>query len=271
MTLDASGNLGIGTSSPGGKLEVALGSAGTVAKFSHTGSVLSGALLVGDPTTASNSTSIYLRSTGANSINWASGGYLAFSGTGDGLTERARIDSSGNLLVGTTSEAYGKSVIAASNTGGGNSVFVARNSDTTSTSDPSAAKNCIKGSATTTSSARFIQFYANAGTSAMGYIVGNGANAVAFASSSDARLKENIAPLSPQLSNILALKPSKFDYKAGGHQEGFIAQEMREVFPDCVVEDENGMLTITGWSKTEARLVKAIQELTQRLEALEAK
>jgi hypothetical protein len=80
----------------------------------------------------------------------------------------------------------------------------------------------------------------------------------------------------------MALKPSEFDFKGledeVKHQIGFIAQEMQEVYPDVVGEDENGMLTITGWSKTEARLVKAIQEqqtiindLKARIETLENK
>ena len=55
---------------------------------------------------------------------------------------------------------------------------------------------------------------------------------------------------------------------------------MQEVYPDVVGEDssEEKILMVTGWSKTEARLVKAIQELKaivdaqqQRIEALEGK
>ncbi len=83
-----------------------------------------------------------------------------------------------------------------------------------------------------------------------------------------------------QLNNILALRPVEFDYiesEGGGHQIGFIAQEMQEVYPDVVgARDPDSMLTITGWSKTEARLVKAMQEqqalitqLTARITALE--
>jgi hypothetical protein len=52
---------------------------------------------------------------------------------------------------------------------------------------------------------------------------------------------------------------------------------MQTVYPDAIGERQpDNMLSITGWSKTEARLVKAIQEqqsliqsLTDRLTALE--
>jgi hypothetical protein len=51
---------------------------------------------------------------------------------------------------------------------------------------------------------------------------------------------------------------------------------MEQIYPDVVGERADGMKTITAWSKTEARLVKAIQEqqaiieqLTQRIAALE--
>lgn len=47
---------------------------------------------------------------------------------------------------------------------------------------------------------------------------------------------------------------------------------MQKVYPDVVGPDaETKMLMITGWSKTEARLVKAIQELAQKVERLERK
>jgi hypothetical protein len=45
---------------------------------------------------------------------------------------------------------------------------------------------------------------------------------------------------------------------------------MLKVFPDCVGENEDGYLQITGWGKTEARIVAAIQELAAKVEALES-
>jgi hypothetical protein len=65
----------------------------------------------------------------------------------------------------------------------------------------------------------------------------------------------------------------EFDYiqsEGGGHQIGFIAQEMQKVYPDAVGERSDGMLTVTGWNKTEARLVKAIQELKVELDSVKA-
>jgi hypothetical protein len=118
----------------------------------------------------------------------------------------------------------------------------------------------------------YVRFFYNNLTNGGGQINANGAGAAAFGSFSDARLKENITSLPDQLANICALKPSEFDFKDGsGHQIGFIAQEMEEVYPDCVDEDENGMLMISGWSKTEARLVKAVQELSAQNQKLEAR
>ena len=122
-----------------------------------------------------------------------------------------------------------------------------------------------------TTSQVFQRFAINQGATANGQINANGASQVAFGSWSDARLKENIVDLPSQLNNIASLRPVEFDYKDGsGHQIGFIAQEMQEVYPDAVGENSDGYLTITGWDKTTSRLVKAIQELSAKVDTLQA-
>jgi len=131
-----------------------------------------------------------------------------------------------------------------------------------------------KPSATTSSSQYFVGFTISGQTVGNGMIAGNGASSAAFANFSDVRLKENIFDLPPQLPNILALRPVEFDYiesAGGGHQIGFIAQEIEIVYPDSVGQQANGMKTLSGWSKTEARLVKAIQEQQAIIESLKAR
>ena len=129
-----------------------------------------------------------------------------------------------------------------------------------------------KYDANTTTSQVFIDFTQNNQNSGCGSITANGAAQATFTTWSDRRLKENITELPSQLQNILALNPCEFDYKDGsGHQTGFIAQEIQEIYPDAVGENAEGFLTVSGWNKTEAILVKAIQELTARVQYLENK
>lgn len=145
---------------------------------------------------------------------------------------------------------------------------------------------CNKASNDTSGAQTFILFQINAGGANSGKISANGANAAQLASTSDERVKENIVDLPPQLTNIMSLRPVEFDYIAvpgyisPGHQIGFIAQEMDNVYPDSVNHEDanNPYKSIVGWSKTEARLVKAIQEqqviietLITRLSILEGK
>ena len=120
----------------------------------------------------------------------------------------------------------------------------------------------------------FFRFITNQGGAATGQIVANGSSQAAFGVWSDSRLKENITDLPNQLANITALRPVEFDYiesEGGGHQFGFIAQEVEEIYPDLVGEREDGMKTLAGMGKMEARLIKAIQEQQATIEALTAR
>jgi len=141
------------------------------------------------------------------------------------------------------------------------------------TSDEAAAPVWVqKKSTTNTTSQVFVQFAVNAGATANGQINANGASQAAFGSYSDIRLKENVEDLPSQLDNIKALRPVEFDYIDGsGHQIGFIAQELQLIYPDTVTANADGMLSVTGWSKTEARLVKALQEADAKITALESR
>jgi hypothetical protein len=238
-----SGNVGIGTSSPSTKLEV------------------NGAIQLSTTNQIQFFTSGYSirASTG---LEIATGDFIRFLQTGVG--ERARIDSSGNFMVGTTSPTA-RFTVAESGNAPASDFY---------TSGGAVGTPCMyvkKQPNDGTTSQVYIQFLFNNASSGNGQINGNGSGAAAFGSYSDERLKENISDIPPQLENICALRPVEFDYKTGGHQIGFIAQEMQEVYPDVVGTASDEMLTITGWSKTEARLVKAIQEQQQMIETLQAK
>jgi hypothetical protein len=93
---------------------------------------------------------------------------------------------------------------------------------------------------------------------------------------SDERLKENIENLPFGLSEILALRPVSYKWKTDkieqGTQYGFIAQEVQSVMPELIREFESADGTRLGLEKEGiyAAMVKAIQELTARVAALEA-
>jgi hypothetical protein len=189
----------------------------------------------------------------------------------EGGVEAMRIDSAGSVLIGNTvdlkapltvnkaplSSAYGQiaAVSLASSDVGNAGISVTKYDNVTTTSQI------------------FGRFLVNQGGAGSGQINANGANAAAFGSYSDSRLKQNIVDLPSQLANIMALRPVEYDYiesEGGGHQIGFVAQEVQAIYPDLVGEREDGMLTLTDMNKNDARLIKAIQELKAEFDAYKA-
>jgi hypothetical protein len=267
MTLDASGNLGIGITSGTGKVFVKQTTANfydgincyTSANDSFTGIGHTGS--VGSVFSSYNSTA---------------GAYtpLAFF-TSD--LERMRITSAGGVYFGTTGGINGNInyEFRASNSNGGVAILSAYN---TSTFASSPSISCYKGSSDTSSANRFIQFYCNGESQPMGGIVGNGATNVQFASISDIREKENIVSIYDSLNKILALNPVEFDWiNTGEHiKAGFVAQQVEEIFPEYVVENmsndgEEERKGLTGGMSSGiiAHLVKAIQEMNTKIIQLE--
>ena len=182
-------------------------------------------------------------------------------------------DANGNLLVGTTAATLSTSTFTVA---AAKPALVLGNS---TTADSSVVLTLIKAGGTASTSQLYQSFSYNSGSNGNGGISGNGDSQAAFYTTSDARLKENIVDLPSQLSNIMALRPVEFDYKASkGHQIGFIAQEVQEIYPDLISENADGYLSLSGLDKNSSRLIKAIQELKAlvdaqavRIVALEAK
>lgn len=80
---------------------------------------------------------------------------------------------------------------------------------------------------------------------------------------SDARLKRDIAPIAGGLDTVRALRPVTFTWRdpsMPGRQHGFIAQEVREVLPDLVAENGDGMLSVDTQELLPI-LMQAVKEL----------
>ena len=93
-------------------------------------------------------------------------------------------------------------------------------------------------------------------------------SAISFTARSDRRLKENIESYTCP-NSILDLDVKKFDFINGAkNQIGCIAQELQEICPELIKEDENGYLSIYE-SKLVYPLLLKVKEQEKRLKALE--
>jgi hypothetical protein len=116
---------------------------------------------------------------------------------------------------------------------------------------------------------RFIRFTNTAGTE-IGSINNSSASATAFSTSSDRRLKDNIAETHFNLSDLMKIGVEDFSWKSDGlHDTGFIAQDLYKVYPNAVTKGDNGdepyVEGVTNtWSidygKVTPIIVKAIQD-----------
>ena len=251
VTIDTSQNVGIGTASPVAKLNVKTLDAANAAMIAGT---TIGARF------SSDSSGIYID--GTDPTGSASYQPLFTGGSVFGVrisgTERMRIDSSGNLWFGTST--------FSSSMQSGLSLQTASNSQL-----------WVSHANGTGSGQYYAGFFYNG--SVIGGVTQNGTTAVAYNTSSDYRLKDNIAPMTGALDKIALLKPVTYKWKIDGSDgQGFIAHELAEVVPDCVTGekdavDDEGKPKYQGidTSFLVATLTAAIQELKVENDALKAR
>ena len=260
MTLNTSGNLGVGTTSPAARIQSAV---------SRTSGTNTTALILSDDVTGGQTSGFgtQIRGLSNNGSAISAIGFEAFGGTNNdtgisfytqavagGLTRRATIDAGGNLLVGTTSQ-YAQ-------TG-----HIVTNTDTTTYGIS------IKDTGGTTG---LINFANSAGTQ-IGNILVTGGTGVLYNSISDYRLKTVVGSVTGHGERIDALEPIEYTWIANGlRNRGFLAHKFQEVYASSVngtkdAVDANGnpeyQSMQAGSSEVIADLVAEIQSLRQRLSA----
>ena len=249
QTIDVNGNVGIGTSSPSSALEIARGT-GSASYLS----------LRGNNNTTANEFIIGQGTDGSAFVYQRANTSIQF---GTNNTTRMTIDSSGNLLVGTTS------------IGGVGGITMRPNLGGAGTYSRITINHSVAGSSDVFS------FEYN-GTQVGRINIGTASTA--YVTTSDYRLKENAQPITGALDKVVALKPVIYTWKAdGSFGQGFIAHELQAVVPECVFGEkdainEDGSIKPQGidTSFLVATLTAAIQEqqaiitdLKARIEVLE--
>ena len=210
-----------------------------------------------------NGTNAYLHT--ANSMN------MGF-GTND--AEGARLTSAGKFYVGTTDgSSMGSKLVVA---GTGDDLFSVRNSS----EDQSGIGMTIRGfvSGTPSGTIKFIDFQRNDGGT-RGNITANTNVGVAYNTTSDYRLKENIVSISDGITRLKTLKPSRFNWKEDTNTtvDGFIAHEVTAVpeaisgTKDEVDSENNPIYQGIDQSKLVPLLTAALQEAVAKIEVLETK
>lgn len=242
MRIDRNGSVGIGTSTMFDKLNV-YGTAASISVDTPTSTDNNGFVIRSVNTERGS-----LRMQGNIGLMTLTAGYAGYGGIlaiNTNGSERMRVDTGGNVLVGTTTSRGRITVEAAS----GNCRAV----------------NVLTGSSI------MDQFYFN-GT-ATGNISTNGVTA-AYNTSSDARLKHDIVD-APQASSLIdAIQVRSFKWNADNSEQryGMIAQELLQVAPEAVHQpaDPDQMMGV-DYSKLVPMLIKEVQSLRARVAQLEGK
>ncbi len=167
-----------------------------------------------------------------------------------GNSERARIDSSGRVLIGTSSPLASASArVQIDGVSSGGEAMIVKNT-------------------------QYLISFMNSSNGYVGSIQTSGTT-TSYNTSSDYRLKYDTAPLTGALAKVSALKPCTYKWKTDNSDgEGFIAHELAEVVPQCVTgekdatdADGNPIYQGIDTSFLVATLTAAIQELNQKVEA----
>jgi hypothetical protein len=270
------GGVQISSVDTSGSLDIKSGTT-TIVSITSAGAAVTGTLSASGATTfpAGSAAAPAITTTGDTNtgIFFPAADTIAFA---EGGAEAMRIDSSGNLLINRTSagtDVAKLSITAAS--AGQNGLFI----------DGWGSGICNGAIFRTAVSASSTCIEFKYLSSVIGGIFTT-SSATSYVTSSDYRLKENIAPMTDALSTVAKLKPVTYKWKADGSDgQGFIAHELAEVVPDCVTGekdavDDKGKPQYQGidTSFLVATLTAAIQEqqalienLTTRLSALENK
>jgi hypothetical protein len=244
LRIDSSGNVGLGVTSVSDARFRIKGANNTTTAFND-------GLMV-----TSNNETVYKK------YSWmgieAKGG-MVFSETNSGsLVETMRINSSGQLLVGTTG------------VGGGLGGVRLQNPDNGS---------CRFGTVITSGTKTLIQFISNGGSSIVGSI-SVGTSSTSFNQSSDYRLKENETAITDGITRLKQLKPYRFNWKSDSSTivDGFFAHEVSSIVPESITgtkdevdSDNNPVYQGIDQSKLVPLLTAALQEEVSKREALEAR
>ena len=230
----ANERLGIGTNTPAFKLSVNGGTTSARISAETAGGVY------------------YTRLVASQSFLYSGIEYASLFNFVDGATERARFDSSGSLLVGTTTPLQSTHTFYNASSPAG--VFY---------------RPISSGGAAITS------FFSDVGGAATfkSYVDSAGA----FTTVSDVRTKKNVEPISTGLGVVAKLRPVSFNWRyeddALPKTNGFIAQEVELVYPEAIttmdVSKSNGYVD-QKMMKNDALLpilVKALQELNEKFDA----
>ena len=270
ITIAANENVGIGTSSPDERLHVMESSAGNVT--AHTESVIVAEANGNCYFSAIGTTGagLLMANTAGNEIGRINYGFSNnsmqfYTNNATNMT----ITSTGQVAIGSPSAVSNDFVLNLKAKAGQSTVILQSNNGYDAVS------------------------FHNAAGGQNGFIRSN-ASSVAYNTSSDYRLKENVTPISGATAQTKLLKPCNFDWIVGGNVNGFLAHELADVVPEAVTGTKDAMkdeeYEVTAATDTEAAvmgtrsvpdmqgidqsklvplLTATIQELIARIEALE--
>lgn len=268
--IQENGNIGIGTTVPLAITDIQgtnvtlyagnyVGSVGTIYLRGNdaynSGTAGAGIYLRGKYDSSSNVTTFgAISAIKENNIDGNYAGALTFlsrtNGQGSGAAEKMRIDSNGNVGIGTSSPAAKLEITGSSSDVlfnikspiSGNIIYVTGSGRVGINKSIPTATFDVSGSTIITGSLN----------------VSTNITCLSLTETSTEAVKYNILPLPSQLENVLKLKPVSFNYKTNDkHSIGLIAEEVAKIYPEFTSETNDSI----SYGKLTSVLIQSIKEL----------